>query len=189
MSLLFPPSTSRLKFRNWQDLDIEIFVSMNMNAAVMEFFPSVYSRDETIKSIDRIKRSFDINGFGLYALEKIEDSSFIGFTGFSIPRFESFFTPCVEIGWRLSFADWNQGFATEAAKACIDFGFSRLAFNVIHSFTSVLNVKSMHIMKKIGMHFAGTFDHPLIADGNKLKPHVIYRLDKENYSGYQSTFF
>lgn len=158
---------------------------MNMNAAVIEFFPSVYSRDETIKSIDRIKSSFDINGFSLYTLEKIEDSSFIGFTGFSLPRFESFFTPCVEIGWRLNFANWNQGFATEAAKACIDFGFSTLEFNIIHSFTSVLNIKSMHIMKKIGMHFAGTFDHPLIADGNKLKPHVIYKLDRENYSGHE----
>lgn len=186
---MFPPPTSRLKFRHWQESDIEVFVSMNMNEAVMEFFPSVYSRDETIKSIDRITSSFEINGFGLYALEKIEDSSFIGFTGFSIPRFESFFTPCVEIGWRLSFANWNQGFATEAATACIDFGFSTLAFNVIHSFTSVLNVKSMHIMKKIGMNFAGTFDHPLIADGNELKPHVIYRLDKESYSGNHSTFF
>ena len=75
-------------------------------------------------------------------------------------------------------AHWGQGFAQEAARACLDFGFDELGENEIYAFTSILNEPSMNVMRKIGMHEVGQFEHPLIPDGNRVKTHVAYKIDK-----------
>jgi RimJ/RimL family protein N-acetyltransferase len=51
---------------------------------------------------------------------------FVGFVGLSISTFEAPFTPCVESGWRLARAFWGQGYATEATRAALEFGFETL---------------------------------------------------------------
>jgi len=143
----------------------------------VEFFPSAYTADETLAQIERVTRHINEYGYGFFAVERKDNGDFIGFTGLSHPRFESWFTPCVEIGWRLSKANWNQGFATEAALACLDFGFKKAGVEKIYSFTAAANIRSENVMKKIGMTAAGYFDHPAIADGHVLKPHILYRID------------
>jgi ribosomal-protein-alanine N-acetyltransferase len=76
----------------------------------------------------------------------------------------------------LSKANWNHGFATEAARACLQFGFDTLKLNQIYSFTSVNNVRSMNVMEKIGMVRDGFFEHPSIEAGHVLKQHVLYKI-------------
>jgi ribosomal-protein-alanine N-acetyltransferase len=110
----------------------------------------------------------------------MDNGQFIGYTGFAHPTFESHFTPCVEIGWRLSKENWNQGFATEAALACLHYGFKKLAFNEIYSFTATINLPSIKVMEKIGMKKQGEFEHPALAEGHKLKTHVLYKIAKES---------
>ena len=68
-----------------------------------------------------------------------------------IAKFESAFTPCVEIGWRFKKSFWGNGFATEAAQACLEFGFSTLGFTTVHSLTSVHIKKSKAVLQSIGM--------------------------------------
>jgi hypothetical protein len=63
-----------------------------------------------------------------------------------IAKFESAFTPCVEIGWRFKKSFWGNGFATEAAQACLEFGFSTLGFTTVHSLTSVHIKKSKAVL-------------------------------------------
>jgi [ribosomal protein S5]-alanine N-acetyltransferase len=99
----------------------------------MEYFPGILTDDETTEMIKRINLHFDKYGFGLFAVEKIATEEFIGFTGFMVPTFESFFTPCIEIGWRIKKQHWDKGYATEAAKACIHYGFKTLQFDKIYS--------------------------------------------------------
>ncbi|MEO6868592.1 MAG: GNAT family N-acetyltransferase, partial [Ginsengibacter sp.] len=82
--------------------------------------------------------------------------------------------PCIEIGWRFRKESWGQGLATEAAKACIDYGFNKLGFTKIVSFTSALNVKSEKVMQRIGMNYVANFDHPKIEKENLLCQHVLY---------------
>lgn len=115
-------------------------------------------------------------GYGFFAVERKDNGEFIGFTGLTHPGFEAEFTPCVEIGWRLSKQNWGQGFATEAAMACLKFGFQELGLNEIYSFTSVHNLRSEQVMKKIGMIKEGYFEHPLMDDGHFLKQHVLYKI-------------
>jgi RimJ/RimL family protein N-acetyltransferase len=66
----------------------------------------------------------------------------IGFVGLSIPRFQAHFMPCVEIGWRLAHEYWGRGYATEAARATLTFGFRDLALDEIVSFTVPSNWRS-----------------------------------------------
>jgi RimJ/RimL family protein N-acetyltransferase len=172
--LMYIIETSRLGLRNWKDSDTDLFIEMNMDKWVMEFFPSVLSREETIAMIERIKSFIGINNFGLWAAEIKQTNEFIGFAGLSIPRFQTDFTPCVEVGWRLAYKHWGYGYATETANACLDYGFNNLKLDEIVSFTSALNRRSVNVMKKIGMKYAGDFEHPLIEDGNRLKTHVLY---------------
>jgi RimJ/RimL family protein N-acetyltransferase len=166
--------TARLGLREWKDSDTPIFIEMNMDKNVMEFFPSPVPKEETLAIIERIKKFIAENNFGLWAAERKDTSEFIGFVGLSIPRFQTDFTPCVEIGWRLAHDHWGYGYATEAAAACLDYGFNNLKLDEIVSFTSVLNAKSMNVMKKIGMKYVKNFEHPSIEDGNRLKTHVLY---------------
>ncbi len=166
--------TSRLCLREWKNSDAEIFIEMNGNDKVMEFFPALLSAEETLAMIERTKKFIADHKFGFWAAERKDTNEFIGFVGLSIPRFQTDFTPCVEIGWRLAQKHWGNGFAPEAAAACLNYGFDILKLTEIVSFTSVLNTKSMNVMKKIGMHYVKDFEHPGIEDGNRLKTHVLY---------------
>jgi RimJ/RimL family protein N-acetyltransferase len=149
---------------------------MNLDEKVMEFFPKTLADNETFDQIDKINGHFAIYGYGLYATDKLETGEFNGFIGFTHPGFESFFTPCVEIGWRIKSIEWNQGYATEGAIACLEYGFKKLHFDKVYSFTSVLNIKSEKIMQKIGMEKIGEFDYPKLEEGHKLRRHVVYRI-------------
>jgi RimJ/RimL family protein N-acetyltransferase len=166
--------TERLGLRKWIDADFIPFAEINKDSEVMEYFPRLLTDNETSEMIKRINSHFDKYGFGLFAVEKLATKEFIGFTGFMVPTFDSFFTPCIEIGWRIKKTDWGKGYATEAAKACLHYGFKTLQFAKVYSFTSVINLRSEKVMQKIGMVKAGEFDHPNIPRDNPLCRHVLY---------------
>lgn len=152
---------------------------MNSDLQVMKYFPTALTADETLAMINRIQLSFSTKGFGLFAVEQRSDGAFLGLTGFSVPRFESFFTPCVEIGWRYRKESWGKGFASEAAAACIRYGFEQLGFDKIVSFTSILNKPSEKLMQRIGMSRVAEFDHPGIEKTSPLYRHVLYEIKKQ----------
>ena len=183
MSAIFL-ETPRLILRQWRESDHEPYILLNTDRAVMEFFPSTLTRDESLAQIARLTTHIDQYGYGFFAVERKDNHEFIGFTGLANVRFESHFTPCVEFGWRLNKANWNQGFATEAARACLKYAFDTLKLNEIYSYTSVDNKRSEHLMKKIGMNKVGVFDHPLIEDGHVLKRHVLYKITTDTRPDY-----
>ena len=107
--------TPRLVLRGWRESDLAPFAALNDDPAVMEHFPSRLTRAESDAMVARIGDHFARHGFGLWAVEAPGSADFLGFVGLSIPRFESHFTPCVEIGWRLAREHWGRGYAPEAA--------------------------------------------------------------------------
>jgi ribosomal-protein-alanine N-acetyltransferase len=170
--------TERLLLRAWREAEREPFAALNADPVVMEHFPAPLSRAESDRMVDRIEDTFRERGLCLWAVEVVDGEPFIGFVGLSAPGFQVPFTPCVEVGWRLAHAAWGHGYATEAARAAIADGFSRLALDEIVSFTSRTNVRSQAVMRRLGMtHDAvDDFDHPRIAVGSPLRAHVLYRL-------------
>ncbi|KIH98407.1 GNAT family acetyltransferase [Streptomonospora alba] len=170
--------TSRLVLRGWRAEDREPFARLNADPEVMAHFPAALTRDESDATADRIQVRMDERGFGLWALEVAETGAFIGFTGLSLARFPAHFTPAVEVGWRLARHAWGRGYATEAARAAVAFGFDRCGLEEIVSFTARTNVRSQAVMRRLGMRCdsADDFDHPELPSGHRLGPHVLYRL-------------
>ena len=169
--------SDRLGFRPWKASDEVPFGQMNSDPLVMEFFPKMLTAEENRAFVKRIMDAFAENNSCFYAVDLLETGEFIGFIGFSRPRFEADFTPCVEIGWRLKKEVWGQGLATEGAKRCLEYGFDDLGFEEVFSFTATLNKRSERIMQKIGMSKIGEFDHPKIEKGHRLERHVLYKID------------
>ena len=170
--------TGRLILRRWRDSDREPFSRVNADARVMEFMPARLSRPESDALVDRIEQHFHDHGFGLFAAELREDNSFIGFVGVAVPHFHAHFTPCVEIGWRLSADYWGRGLATEGAREVVSYAFSELKLNALVSFTVPANLRSCRVMDKLGMIHdpADDFDHPNLPEEHPLRRHVLYRL-------------
>lgn len=168
--------SERLLFRDWKEEDLLVFREMNKDPLVMKYFPKVLGEDETDSFYQRIQDEFETSGYGLYAVEVKETRKFIGYIGFHKATFPSAFTPCIEIGWRLTSTAWGKGYATEGAKACLDYGFSKLNLSEIFSFTAKINLPSENVMKKIGMTKITEFDHPNVKKSSLLSRHVLYQI-------------
>lgn len=166
--------TPRLLLRSWKEEDVEVFSKMNRDPQVMKYFLKPLTEEESLAFYNRIKDEFNRCGYGLYAVEKKENGTFIGYTGFHEVSFKLDFVPDVEIGWRIVYEEWKKGYATEAAKACLSYAGECLPFSSIASFTSLVNKASERVMQKIGMQKWGTFPHPLVPDGHPLKEHLLY---------------
>lgn len=170
--------TERLLLRGWSETDREPFAALNADRAVMKHFPATLTRAESDAFVDRIVGAWASDGNGLWAVERRSDGRFLGFVGLARPTFEAHFTPAIEIGWRLASDAWGRGYATEAARAALRWGFAVLGADEIVSFTSTGNSRSRAVMERLGMTHdpADDFDHPLIAPGDPLRRHVLYRL-------------
>jgi RimJ/RimL family protein N-acetyltransferase len=180
-----PPSTlpdsirtDRLLLRGWRDDDLVPFAELNSDPEVMTYLPALLDSRESDAFATRIRAQLEQRGFGLWAVEIPEMASFIGYVGLSVPQFTAAFTPCVEVGWRLARAHWGRGYATEAARAALTFGFERVGLDEIVSFTVPANARSIAVMERLGMSRdpADDFNHPSLPAGHPLQPHVLYRL-------------
>lgn len=145
------------------------------------FFPEPLSEQVTGQLIERIAAHFSRHGFGLWAAESREHRQFIGYIGLAVPLFQAAFTPCVEIGWRLSSSHWGRGLAYEGAQAVVRHAFCTLDLPELVSFTVPANLRSRRVMEKLRMTNdpADDFDHPSLPDGHPLRRHVLYRLTRE----------
>jgi RimJ/RimL family protein N-acetyltransferase len=176
--------TPRLLLRPWRASDREPFARLNADPHVMEFFPALLTPAETYAAMDRIEAHHQSHGFGLLAAELRTTGEFIGYLGLAVPNFETAFTPCVEIGWRLAVEHWGHGYATEGAQALMHHAFATLMLSEVVSFTVPANLRSRRVMEKLGMtrNPAEDFDHPRIPEGHPLRRHVLYRLSRNNES-------
>jgi RimJ/RimL family protein N-acetyltransferase len=174
-------TTERLGLRTWLPKDVIPFAEMNADAEVMRFFPHPLSRQETERFLSTIEQHFHERGFGLFAVDELSTGEFIGFIGFSTATFKSSFTPCVEVGWRLRRKSWGYGYATEGAIACLRRGFQQHGLADICSFTSAINLRSVAVMKRIGLKYRMDFDHPKIDSTSELCRHVLYGIAKTGF--------
>jgi RimJ/RimL family protein N-acetyltransferase len=175
--------TDRLILRSWRDSDFDPMAIIDQDANVCEFLPKIGDRESTATMIQRIIKHDIEHGFSLYAVELKATHEMIGFIGLISPSFDAHFTPAVEIGWRLASHHWNEGYATEGAKAVLHHAFVDLNLERVVSFTVVDNQRSRRVMEKIGLHHnrEDDFDHPKLAQDSPLKRHVLYQVSKADY--------
>ncbi len=173
--------TERLILRRWIDSDLDPFAAMNSDPEVMRYLPSPMTRQASEDMIGRMDTHLDEQGWGLWALD--HEGSFLGFAGLANTRFDSHFTPAVEVGWRLARQAWGQGFATEAASAALRVGFLDVGLPEVVSLTVPSNERSWRVMERLGMTRdpADDFDHPFIEPGHVLRRHLLYRLSADRW--------
>lgn len=184
--------TKRLILRQWCEEDSEPFAQLNGDLRVRQYFPGLLSRQESDNSIKNMADHVQRCGWGLWAAALIQTGEFIGFIGLQEVCFSAHFTktPAVEIGWRLAFNHWGKGYATEGAQAALQYGFETLKLKEIVSFTVLENMRSRHVMEKIGMHRdpRDDFDHPKLSEGHPLRRHVLYRLNFQEWQKDEKTY-
>ena len=168
--------TARLILRPWIDADLAPFAAMGRDPRVMAHFPSLVDEQQSKATAVSIMNHIGEHGFGFWAVERKSNRQFLGFCGLKLVTFPCPIEGEVEIGWRLAHAHWGQGFAKEAAQACLDHGFGVLSLPRITSFTVARNTRSWGLMERLGMERCEDldFDHPNIAAGHPLSRHIVY---------------
>lgn len=175
--------SERLVLRPWREDDLGPFAALNADPETMRFFPAPLSRVESDALVERMVLTFAESGMGMWAVEVAGGPAFVGAVGLVPVRFEAPFTPAVEVGWRLAREHWGRGYATEAARQVLRFGFQEQGLAEIVSFTAAVNQPSQAVMARLGMHRDpdDDFVHPRIPSPHRLQPHVLYRLGRREW--------
>lgn len=183
MAMEKPIKTKRLILRPWKHEDLEPLARLNTDPRVMEFMLGPLTLDESIERLGVYTRHIKEHGWGLWAVSAPGISDFIGWIGLWPIGFDTHFTPAIEVGWRLLSEFWGQGYATEGARAALQYGFDTLELDEIVSITVPANIRSQRVMVKLGMHNdpQDDFDHPKLPEGHPLRRHVLYRLEKSEW--------
>ena len=171
--------TLRLYLRAWKNTDAQKYFEINQDPKVIEFLPGSLTMEKVEKFLVDMNFRLQEYDYTFWAVEEKSSGELMGFCGFQAVSFEAPFSPTVEIGWRLGAQYWGKGYATEAAKACIDYGFEILKWSKIVSFTVPKNLRSQSVMKKIGMQFCGNFNHPKLEKNHPLYEHIWYEIEKK----------
>jgi len=171
--------TERLLLRQWRDSDLDPWAEMNADPLVREFLGGTRSRAESAASLDHFRAGLETRGWGFWAVEIRATGEFAGFTGFDEVDEDMPFTG-VEIGWRLARGAWGHGYATEAARACVDYGFDKLGLHEILAVAAKGNIRSHAVMRRLGMTHdpAEDFEDPTEPPGSPQRTAVLYRLTR-----------
>jgi len=167
--------SARLRLRRWRAEDRAPFAGINDEPAVRRYL-SPLSRAGSDAMLDRIDAHFARYGWGLWAIEERESGALIGLCGLEHIPWQAFFTPAVEIGWRLSTPWQGKGLAREAAETVLTFGFDSLGLSRVVSVTTPANKASWGLMERLGMQKIGEFDHPVLPEGHPLRRHVAFEI-------------
>jgi RimJ/RimL family protein N-acetyltransferase len=171
--------TERLYLRQWQASDFAPFAEMNANPEVMEYFPKLLTTSMSNTIAKKCQSLINDNGWGFWAVSLKETDTFIGMVGLNHAHADMPFSPAVEIAWRLHNDYWGQGYATEAARASLDFAFVELEIEEVVAFTAVINKRSQLVMERLGMtNTQEDFYHPMLDLNHRLAEHVLYKITR-----------
>jgi len=144
-------TTKRLKLRHFRKEDIEIYAEIMGDNEIGKWFPKGigYTHEEAQASLDNILSHWKKYGFGLWAITRKENPILIGRCGLNYISE----TSEVEIDFVLASRYWRKGYATEAAKASLYYGFKILFLDRIIALAKPENNASLRVIRKIGMHY------------------------------------
>lgn len=173
-------NTERLILRSWKKEDLEPLVRLNTDPQVMEFFSNHLTREESLARLELYTKHLQDHGWGLWAVSVPGVSDFIGWIGLWPISYDAHFAPAIEVGWRLLPEFWGKGYATEGARASIQYGFDVLKLDEIVATIVPANLRSIHVAEKLGMHTDAKDDfiHPQFPEGHIFSRYVLYRINR-----------
>jgi RimJ/RimL family protein N-acetyltransferase len=119
-----------------------------------------WTAEETAAFIDRTLTRYDEDGFAVSAVVRRDTGQLAGWAGLSVPLFLPEILPAVEVGWRLGEAHRGLGYATEAGRAWVDYGFGHAGLDEIVSIYEPENERSGAVMHRLGFRLALETIHP-----------------------------
>lgn len=146
--------TERLILRTWTLADAPKLFEICGDADVMKRlgtgkpYETIDQADEFLRWAENYQTA---NGFCRWAVLLKENQEIVGSCGFARPHG----TEEIELGYLLAKKFWGKGLATEAAKACLHYGFERLKFNEVIAITDLENTASQKVLEKIGFEKRG----------------------------------
>lgn len=168
--------TERLRLRTWIDADRPAFAAMNADPEVMEHLASVLDRAGSDALLDGLRRTWAERGIGLWAVERRADGELLGWAGLNPMPAGTPGAGDWEVGWRFVRRAWGHGYATEAATEGLRVA-RELGLPRVWSMTIPANVRSVAVMRRLGLVEHGTFDHPRFPPGHRLRAHVLHVLE------------
>ncbi|MBT5177102.1 MAG: GNAT family N-acetyltransferase [Nitrosomonadales bacterium] len=170
--------SERLGLRNLELDDNKELFKILSDQETMQFYPKPYTLEETENWIHKSMKSYQENGFGLWAVILKKGEHFIGQCGITLQNIDGENVP--EIGYHINKNYWKRGFASEGSKKCLKHGFIDLGLKEIFIHTFVKNIPSMRVAEKVGMKKRKEYDKE-VGQSKKIWRHVIYSLKRNEY--------
>jgi [ribosomal protein S5]-alanine N-acetyltransferase len=126
------------------------------------------SLDESEERLQRFLDHQERHGFSFWAVTDRETAAVLGDAGLIHLAFRG---PEVEVGYRLKSPYWGKGYATEAARAAVAYGFGQLGLDRIVAVTHPENVASQRVLEKAGLAFEGMS----LYNGKRVRKYAIER--------------
>jgi [ribosomal protein S5]-alanine N-acetyltransferase len=164
--------TRRLRLREFVPADAIALALVLGDAETMRFYPAPFDRAGVEDWIARNIRRYQANGHGLWALDLKTNGETIGDCGITLQDVDGDILP--EIGYHLRRDVWGQGFATEAARACCEYGFLQLQAEFLISLIRPENLPSRRVAERNGMKV-----WKRIVRANWT--HHVYRINREEW--------
>jgi RimJ/RimL family protein N-acetyltransferase len=145
--------TERLVLRDFRATDVdELFAMADGDEVIAPFMTyNVAPLHEACwRSVALWIGHWALRGYGMWAVEEKASGAFIGRIGLWEPEG----WPGTEVGWMLGRAWWGRGYATEAARASLDWGFEQLPVDEVVSLIQPDNAASIAVAEKLGETFA-----------------------------------
>lgn len=138
-------ATDRLRVRSFRRDDLDAYAEIVADPEVMRYLGGPLTRSQARAYIERSLEHERTFGFGRYGV--VRDGGLIGMCGYAPVR------DYVDLGYRFTRSSWGNGFATEAARAVIDYGFSVLGLHEIVAMALIDNTDSIRVIEKLGFTF------------------------------------
>lgn len=174
--------TARVRLRPWRADDVVPFQEICSDPEVMATLGPPLDIAATEALVARMQGLQADLGHCFWAMERLEDERLIGWCG-AIRGTVGPIVDKLEIGWRMARDCWGFGYASEAARATIDWCFADRPDDAVWAITHIENWRSRAVMERLGMRYCDglDFDHPRLAKDDPLLRHVTYALSREEH--------
>jgi RimJ/RimL family protein N-acetyltransferase len=170
--------TERLILRELLPSDVEGMFNLDSDPEVHTFLGNkpLKNMDESKDAILFIRQQYIDNGIGRWAMIEKKSGEFVGWTGLKlITEMTNSHINFYDVGYRLIKKFWGKGYATESAKASLDFAFNQKKQKEVFGITHIDNLKSQRALEKSGLRFIETFEQ-------KGMPCNWYKITKEEWN-------
>jgi RimJ/RimL family protein N-acetyltransferase len=164
--------TERLILRTFTRDDLPLYHELNADPEVYRWLGgSALAREHSDEIAEWANHCYETERLGLLAVERTADGAFLGMCGL---HHQESAPDEVEAAWRLGSRHWGHGYATEAARAWVAYGFAALGLPRIISMTDHDNIRSRAVMERLGMTYS--HDARIVDEGQEFDA-VVYEID------------